>query len=172
MCNSGLCHHSIASVSEYLQKRTPHVKPQRRFLRAWPAFVVGLLVLLLAHFIFSDIPSPLSPLETRLVGEWSANPPGPIRSFSPDRKFSTSNGQFVGVWRIDDGRLTLTYWQTFELPHEYNFAAVAHSIKRTRKETWSWDFTLAEDGQQLILIVPVSEDSPDGLWLWRRMSDE
>jgi hypothetical protein len=153
------------------QKGTRDMNQQQRFLRAWPALVVGLLVLLLPLF-FSDDQSPLSPLETRLVGEWSANPSGSTRCFWPNRTFSTSNGLVVGVWRIRDGRLTLTYWQTYQLPPEYSFAAVAHSIRRIRKDTVSWDITFAEDGQGHILSIPVSEDCPAGQWLWRRVADE
>ena len=154
------------------------MKPEQRFPRAWSAIVVGLsavvvgsFFLLLTWLILSDNPSPLSPLETQLVGEWSANPSETERSFSPDRTFSTSNGQFVGVWRINDGRLTLTYWQTFAPPHEFSLAAVQHSIRRTRKETISWDLTFAEDGQQHLLSAP-GEGRPDGQWLFHRMSDD
>jgi hypothetical protein len=152
----------------------PHVKPDRRFPHAWHAIVLGLLLLLLVLLVFSDNRSPLSPLETRLVGEWSANPSDPselIRTYSSDRTFSTSNGQFVGVWRIKDGRVTLTYWQPFELPHEYNYAAVKHSIRRTRKETVSWKITFAEDDKQHFLNVP-GEGRPDGQWFFRRVGDE
>jgi len=160
--------------SEHPQAGKPQVKPQRRFLRACLAIVigvVGLFVFFLALLVFRDKHSTLSPLETRLVGEWSANPTETTRSFSPDRTFSTSNGQFVGVWRINNGRLTITYWQSFELPHECSFAAVAHSIRRTRKETVSWNITFAEDGRQHILSVP-GEDRPDGQWLFRRVGND
>jgi hypothetical protein len=131
-----------------------------------PAFIVCLLVALLALFLVIDNQSPLSPVESRLVGEWfSPTNKGVTRIFSPDRTFSTSD--MTGVWHIKDGRLTLTYRQTFELPHDFSFAAVKHSIRRTRKTTLSWDITLAEDDQQHRLSVPAH--GPDGQWLFCRV---
>src|SRR5688572_17514321 len=89
----------------------------RGILREWPvALVAGLLILLLAWLIFGEDQSPLSSLETRLVGEWLENPSGSTRSFASDRTFSTSNGQLAGEWHIRDGRLTITYWQRWKLP--------------------------------------------------------
>ena len=163
--------------NECRQKGTAPVKPNRRLLRAWPALVVGLAVLFAALLIVSFSRSPLSappssPLESRLVGQWYDDDPGDTHTFFPDRTFATSNGQFVGVWRIKDGRLMLTYWQRYELPYEYNYAAIANSIRRTRKETCLWHIKVTEDGKQIILSVPVSKDAPDGQWLWRRVADE
>jgi hypothetical protein len=149
------------------------VTPTRWLLRARPAFVVGLLALLLSLnlCLFSDNQPSLTPLEARLVGEWYHSQPEDTRTFFPNRRFSTSNGQFVGVWRITEDRLTFTYWQTFELPHEYSLAAVAHAIRRTRQETCSWEIAFSEDGQQHILSVP-GEGRPDGRWTFRRVGDE
>jgi hypothetical protein len=129
-----------------------------------PAFIVCLLIALLALFLVIDNQSPLSPVESRFVGEWfSPTNKGVIRIFSSDRTFSTSDGQYTGVWHIKDGRLTLTYRQTLELPHDFSFAAVKQSIRRTRQTTLSWDITLAEDGQQHQLSAPAH--GPDGQWL-------
>jgi hypothetical protein len=129
----------------------------------------GLLLPLLALLVFSHNQLPLSQLETQLVGEWSANPTDATRTFSPDRTFSTSNGQFVGRWRVDDGRLTLTYWQPYKLPHEFNFAAVKHSIRRTRKETLWWNIEFADDRQRHSLSHPADKLQPDGKWSWTRV---
>lgn len=140
--------------------------PKQRLLRAWPEIVVGLVGVLLALFLFRDKPSPLSPVETQLVGEWFDHPPETdTRTFFPDRTFSTSNGQFVGTWLIKDGVLTVTYWQTYELPMDYTIDAVVHSMTRTRKETISWPIEIAADSQTFILRQPVSRDAPDGKWV-------
>lgn len=108
-------------------------------------------------------------MESRLVGDWSQDPPELIRSFHRDRTFATSDGQFVGVWRIENGRLMLTYWQRFELPHEYSLVGVARSLRRMRKETLSWEISFAEDGRQHRLRVPVDEDRPKGECVLRRV---
>lgn len=148
------------------------MEPQNRLRRRWHAFVRGLVVPLLALCLVHGYRPPLSPLETRLVGEWYYDQPRDTRSFWPDRTFSTSNGQFVGTWHIADKQLTVTYWQRYELPMELSMAAVGHSIRRVRKETISWELTLTEDGRRLIFHVPVSADCPDGKWLWHRAGDE
>lgn len=80
------------------------------------ALVVGLFLVLLALLVDTDQHSSLSPLEARVIGEWSHDPAETSRSFFADRSFSTSNGQFVGTWHVTDGRLTVTYWQPLALP--------------------------------------------------------
>ncbi len=115
------------------------------------ALGVALLLALRVLLVDIDWQSPLSPVEARVIGEWSHDPSETIRSFHADRSFSTSNGQFVGVWEVKDGRLTVKYWQPFELPTDFNAAALTHSIRRTRKETLSWRIEFAADNQQIFL---------------------
>ena len=141
----------------------------RTTFRTWHAIVLAILSLWLAACIFLLRPSPLSPQEARLIGAWSNGPGDAIRSFAPDRTFSTSNGEFVGHWRINDGRLTLTYWQPWELPHDYDVGGIVHSLRRLRKHTCTWEITFAENGQQHILVVPADEDRLSGQFTMRRV---
>ena len=147
------------------------MKSKRRILRAWPTFIVGLLVLLLALFLVSDYQSPLSPVESRLVGEWSANSTIYTRSFLPDRTFSTSDGQFSGVWQINEGQLTVTYWPPIERPYDYDIKPMFNWIRRSCKTyTYTWDIEFDDDSQQHKLSHPVDELHPDGKkWLWTRV---
>ena len=143
--------------------------PKRITFRAWHAIVIALVGVWLTACIFVVKRSPLSPQEARLVGAWSNPPNGVIRSFAPDRTFSTSNGQVVGIWRIDDGRLTLTYWQPWELPHDYDVAGIVHMVRRSRKDTCTWEITYSDDGQQHILVVPADEGRPSGQFTMHRV---
>jgi len=138
---------------------------------------LGSLLVLVALLIDFDRRSPLSPIEARVVGEWSHDSAETSRSFFADRSFSTSNGQFVGTWHVTDGRLIVTYWQPFELPTDCSVAAVAHSIRRTRKETLSWRIEFPADNEQLSLeqgcvskdgrLIPIR--AGDEKWLMTRV---
>ena len=152
--------------------KLPNLQHKKGRLQALLVSTAVVAVLSLALFFGLRHQTPLSSEELQLVGEWYWDDPNSTRRFSADRSFSTSNGQFVGVWGIDDGQLTLTYWQPFRRPLGYRIADVVHSIRRTRKTAWSWDITFADNDQQHILSVSVSELSPDGQWIWRRMGDE
>jgi len=164
-----------ASGNRVLQKGTSHVKPKRSILRAWPAFIVGLLILSLALFLVSDNQPSLSPRESRLVGEWSSPPHKYTRIFSPDRTFSTSDGQYFGVWRIDQGRLTVTYWTPFELPRSISIRSIGlafNEIGKSRKRyIYTWEIEFFDNGRQYTLSHPVDELHPDGKWLWTRETD-
>jgi hypothetical protein len=156
-----------------------HVKPKWIARLVLTALVVGFLLVLLALLVDTDQHSPLSPLEARVVGEWSHDPAETSRLFSADRSFFTSNGQFVGTWHVSDGRLTVTYWQPFELPTDYGAAAFANSIRRTRKETLSWRIEFAADSQQFSLdqgcvlkdgrLTPIR--AVDEEWLFTRVGN-
>ncbi|HEX5106007.1 MAG TPA: hypothetical protein VFV87_19445 [Pirellulaceae bacterium] len=128
-----------------------HPKLNRQSMLLGTAVVVVLLLAFVALLVGIDRRSPLSPIEARLIGEWSHDPAETVRSFRADRSFSTSNGQFVGTWDVRDGRLTVTYWQPFELPTDFSAAALTHSIRRTRRETLSWRIEFSADNQQLSL---------------------
>jgi hypothetical protein len=127
-------------------------------------------VLSIALFLVSDTQSPLSPIESRLVGEWSADPHEYTRSFLPDRTFSTSGGQFSGVWRIDEGRLTVRYWPPPELPHGYDFSTTLQWLRRPGKTyTCTWDIEFADGNQQHSLSQPIDDLHPDGKWILTRV---
>jgi len=153
----------------------PNLK--RQGLLVGTALGVGLLLALLALLVDIDRQSPLSPVEARLIGEWSHDPAETARSFRADRSFSTSNGQFVGAWHVKEERLTVNYWQPFELPTDFSAAALAHSIRRTRKETLSWRIEFAADNQHFFLdqgcvlkdgrLIPVR--AGDEKWLFTRV---
>jgi hypothetical protein len=95
------------------------------------------------------------------------------------QRFTGRRGQVVGTWGVRDGRLTVNYWQPFEPPTDYSAAAVAHSIRRTRKETLSWRIEFAADNQQLFLDQgcvlndgrPIPIRAGDEKWLFRRVSN-
>lgn len=156
-----------------------HTKPNRQGMQVWLALGVGLLLLLLAFLVDIVRQSPLSPVEARLIGEWSHGPAETARSFRADRSFSTSNGQFVGTWDVKDGRLTLKYRQPFELPTECSAAALASSIRRTRQQTLSWRIEIAADNQQLSLdqgcvlkdgrLIPIR--AGEERWLFTRVKN-
>jgi hypothetical protein len=155
----------------------PNLK--RHGLLVGTAIGVGLLLVLLALLVVIDRRTPLSPVEARMIGEWSHDPAETARSFRADRSFSTSNGQFVGAWDVKDGRLTVTYWQPFELPTEFSAAAVAHSIRRTRRETLSWRIEFAADNEHVSLdqgrvlkdgrLIPIR--AGDEKWLFTRVTN-
>jgi len=145
----------------------PSVACRRRRL-----FFVGLLVLSLALFMFSGNHSSLSPLESRLFGEWSSHPHEYTRIFSPDRTFSTSDEQFFGEWQINEGRLTLTYWPSTQISPSYDIRSTFNQMRiALQTDTCTWDIEFTEDNQQHVLNHPVDEYHPDGKWLFSRVPD-
>lgn len=152
------------------QQGTSPMNPKRKLPGKWRAGVVGLFVLLFALFLACDNQPVLSPMETQLVGEWSANPQSDTRTFLPDRTFTTSSGQFSGVWRINAGRLTVTYWVPIEITNAYDIQSTFNSIRRSRKTyTCTWEIELTDNGQQHNLSHPIDELHPDGKWFWTRV---
>lgn len=134
--------------------------PKRR--RKWPA-IVGLLFVLLLALLFYHVRSqqmsvynkPLSILEARFAGDyWPNGNPAFVRTFAADRTLSTSDGQNLGYWRIDDGQLTLTMWQSFRSPRGLSIDDLVNSLRGTRKEVLTYAITLSEDDQQFVLAIP------------------
>ena len=138
--------------------------------------LAGILVLLLAYLLTKDNQRPLSVVERKLVGEWIGTPPGTSRIFKPDRTFLTSNGQFAGVWRIEEGVLKVTAHQPYELPRSLSLTSLRlsyDSILRSRKkEIYKWKIEFPDNGNQHTLSHPVDELHPDGKWLWTRQADK
>lgn len=129
-----------------------------------------ILLLLIRHACTSNPPL-LTLQERQLVGTWIGDPVGHPRTYHADGTFNSGSGDFQGVWSIEAGRLTITYWKPLEPPLEYSFRQIWRSIQSSTKEdTVSWDIRFTNDGQGHILRVPVSELAPEGRWVWSRHS--
>ncbi len=147
---------------------TTETEPTQKRRRKWPAIVGLLLVLLLAMFFYhvrsqqmSLYNKPLSKLEARFAGDYYSNgDPNSIRTFAADRTLSTSDGQSLGYWRIDDGQLTLTMWQSFRSPRGLSIDDFVNTFRRRRKEVLTYPITLSDDGKQFVLTIPASKGSP------------
>ncbi|QDV53995.1 hypothetical protein [Gimesia fumaroli] len=148
-----------------------NLKQQRG--RTWLA---GILVLLLAYRLTVNYQPPLSVVEQQLVGEWIGTPPGLSRIFKPDRTFLTSNGQFAGVWRIEEGVLTVTAHQPYELPRSLSLNSLSLSFDSFQRsftqETYQWQIEFSDDGKQHTLNHPVDKQHPDGKWHWHRKQNK
>lgn len=106
-----------------------------------------------------------------MVGEWSVDQRKDTRIFLSDRTFSTSDGQYSGVWRINEGQLTVTYWPPIELPHDYHIKPILNWMDRSRKTyTYTRDIEFTDDSQQYYLSAPADKLHPDRQWLWTRVS--
>ncbi|GEM_PF-1792577 len=150
------------------------MKPYNLKQKRGRILLAGILVLLLAYLLTGENQPPLSAVERQLVGEWFDGPRGSTRIFKPDRTFLTSNGQFAGVWHIDEGELAVTVWQAYELPSSLSlpgFSLSLDSIQRARiKEIYTFEIEFSENGQQHTLNHPVDK-LPDGKWLWTRKTE-
>ena len=106
---------------------------------------------ILAGFICWPEP-PLSSDEALLVGDWRhTSATRPFGTFSADRRFVSSNGQFVGEWTIEDGVFTLTSRQTFEAPG-WSVSEAVYSIRRIQSEKQVHEITFSKDGQSCTLV--------------------
>ena len=145
-------------------------KPQPGIRRLWFTLALGLLALFVTPFLLQQDPAPLTPIESQLVGEWSVGHDNPTRSFLDNRTFSTSEGQFSGVWKIDNDRLTVTYWSPIERPHDYSIHGAVQWIRRSQKTySCAWDIEFAEGGEKLTLIPVVAPPRPAEEWIWTRI---
>lgn len=139
------------------------------------AGTAGILLLLCVYHLKSDSQPPLSAVERQLVGQWSSEPGVPTRTFKSDRTFTTSTGQFAGFWRIDEGKLTVTVWQPYELPRSLSitgFSLSYDSMQRSSiEETYTFEIIFSEDGKQHTLNHPIDKQHPDGKILWTRKTD-
>lgn len=138
--------------------------------------LAGILVLLLAYRLTVNYQPPLSKVEQQPVGQWFDITPGYRRIFKPDRTFVTSNGLFAGVWRIEEGVLTVTAHQPYELPRSLSLSSLSLSFDSFQRsfteETYQWQIEFSESGDQHTLNHPVDELYPDGKWLWTRQADK
>ena len=113
-------------------------------------FGAMLLALVVCALILSNTHRPLSPLEARLVGRWTESGAFAI-VFSPDRRFWTSDGQFVGRWWIDEDGLKVQYWDT-----EGCRSRLPEFLSRVRRrlnapiDTWSIEFS---EGDRRVKLV-------------------
>lgn len=152
------------TTSPVTLKTKPTLKPRRK----WKP-IVGLLFVLLLALTFYHVRSqqmsvynkPLSKLEARFAGDYYSNgDPNSIRTFAADRTLSTQDGQNAGYWSIDDGQLTLTLLQSFELPRGLSIDHVVNTFRRRRKEVLTYPIILSDDGQQFVLIIPARTGTP------------
>ncbi len=139
---------------------------------------VCLSVLLLAAYWGSDRPAPLTPLEAQLVGEWTdKGGTGSARIFRADRTLVTANDQFSGTWRIEEGRLMISYWQTFHVASNlaswYGIQSTYTSLCRSQDvDKCAWKIEFDDDEQSHALSHTVDQQHPDGKWYWNRESDQ
>lgn len=77
---------------------------------------VVLCILMALHRFAGRYDAPLSPVERRFAGEWkvvrqagAGDPAGLV--FASNRRFQSEDGEFVGRWWMEDGRLCVRYWR-------------------------------------------------------------
>ena len=158
--------HSAGHVESQVQFPISIRNPKRRRV----LFVVGVLIASVTLVAYWKIRhKPLTVQERQLIGDWYWDNPQDTRRFTADREFSTSDGQFMGVWDINDGKLTLTYWQPFQSPSSIRPSEVVRSVRHTAKEIVAWNIDFSDNKLQHVLSVAVSEAHPDGKWMWSRV---
>lgn len=135
--------------------------------------LAGLLLGVCAYCFTSD--EPLTAEEQLLVGEWSDGTSEITRGFHADRTISTSDNQYVGRWRIEDGKLKVVAWELIELPRSLSLSSIQlswNSMQRHfEEEQYSWQIDFLDDGRTMTLNHPVDEQHPDGKWLWTKQMD-
>lgn len=94
----------------------------------------------------------------------------PARIFRPDRSFATSDEQYAGQWRIDDKRLTVEYWEPFQLPSAADVDLTLNQLRKIAKTyTVTWQIEIAGDNQTHTLIFPDDHVAQPGeRWQWIR----
>ncbi|WP_298864075.1 hypothetical protein [uncultured Gimesia sp.] len=153
------------------------MKSKRRHLKYSIPVCLCVLCLLPGAFVWSKKQSPLSPIEAQLVGQWSTKSgSGSTRIFRSDRTLATANGQFSGKWRIEEGLLIASYWETFQfasniasfngMQSTYNSLCRSQTIEECR---WKIEFTADKQGHALTHFV--DKQHPDGKWHWIRAAD-
>ncbi|MCA9005951.1 MAG: hypothetical protein KDA70_11835 [Planctomycetaceae bacterium] len=156
--------------------KTFFLKLKQARLRTALAGLAGALVLLLVFYFSTDHQPPLTAEEQLLVGEWYDLPTEATRIFHADRTFETSGRQFAGTWQIKNGRLSVTYWQPYELPRSLSLASLSlslDSMQRSReKNSYGWEIAFSDDGQHHSLNHPIEEHHPDGKWWWSRKKSQ
>lgn len=151
------------------------LKLKQARLRTALAGLAGALVLFLVLYYSANRQPPLTAEEQLLVGEWDLTPVIATRIFHADRTFETSDRQFAGTWKIQDGRLSITYWQPYELPRSLSLASLSlslESIQRSREKcTHETNISFSDNGQRLSLDHPKDKEHHDGKWWWTRKAD-
>ncbi|MDF1743065.1 MAG: hypothetical protein P1V19_05180 [Gimesia sp.] len=146
------------------------MKTIRGHLRYSIPVCLCVLCFLLVAFVWYNTPSPLSPIEAQLVGQWSTkNVSGSTRIFRSDRTFATASGQFSGKWRIEEGHLIVRYRETFQIGSCYNLRSTYNSLHRSQRlEECRWKIDFTADNQGHALTHFVDQQHPDGKWHWIR----
>ena len=68
----------------------------------------------------------------------------PTRSFLDNRTFRTER-HFIGVWKTDNNRLTVTYWFPIKRPHDYSIQGAVQWIRQSQRTyRCAWDIEFAE----------------------------
>ncbi|QDV21646.1 hypothetical protein Pan153_63360 [Gimesia panareensis] len=137
--------------------------------------LAGILLLGTAYWFTGERQRRLSAEEQLLVGAWDDETPGFLRIFHSDRTFTTSNGQYAGRWWIEEGKLKVIAWQTFEPPRSLSLTSLELSLTSLQRsfeeETYSWQIDFLDQGQQFTLTFSPDEQHPDGKWLWTKQMD-
>lgn len=151
------------------------LKLKQARLRTVLAGLAGTLVLLLILYFSANRQPPLTAEEQLLVGEWYHDPAELPLIFYADRTIESSS-QFVGTWQIQEGRLSITYWQPYELPRSLSLASISlslESIQRSReKNRYGWEISFSDNGQRFSVNHPIEEHHPDGKWWWSRKESQ
>jgi len=93
----------------------------------------------------------------------------PTRSFLDNRTFRTER-HFIGVWKTDNNRLTVTYWFPIKRPHDYSIQGAVQWIRQSQRTyRCAWDIEFAEGDDQLRLIPAVALPRPAEQWIWTRV---
>ena len=149
------------------RRSQPMLRPVRRRLLPIMGLIVAAMLLCSVFLSDSKTERPLSPLEARLVGEWTSSPQGSTRIFRPDRSFSTANGQFEGRWSVDDSRLTVHYWQPLHTRQPYRVDDFLSKLRRSFKtDTVTWEVKFGDDGRTHTLHF--TENDERDPWKWTR----
>ena len=119
-------------------------------------------------------PSPLTSEEKQLVGEWSLDS-SLVWHLSSNRRYSACDGQIVGVWQLDQGKLTLKTWSEWYRPNFLSISSIKWSLHEYRRSlrntrTVTLDIELSGDGSQMTVVKPVDAQHPDGKQMWSRVA--
>jgi hypothetical protein len=117
---------------------------------------VGLVLLIALTGALSRPPAPLTAVEKRLVGDWSqVDLPGGETlcdiTFGADRTFHANDGQFVGHWRINSGRLHVRYYSADWREHWFDAVRLWNAVRRDAMDV---DIRFVGDRDRVELAEP------------------